>query len=366
MAKKQEISFDIDEVLTDLQKDTKAWAGTFKDLSAAITGMLGTVKSTVKTVEKKAKPTVASFDRLERLNSSDVTVTTTVDKLQGALETLRKAISGIGERIKTILKGIAAGKLPDFDWDFERTTKGLIAVMSGIAGIQSALKGDTSVAVWQGLFSASMAAAGSELENFMGILTRLSGAFTGLGTASERVWSVISTLWSGASLWFSDKLFAPIEKGTQETANAVLNSAAEAVSSAVNGISSALNAIEIKVPQWVPGLGGKTFGFNLPTVPVPQLARGAVLPANKPFLAMVGDQKHGTNIEAPLATIQEAVALVLDDQIAAITAGFEASVGVQKEILEAVLGIRIGDELIAAAGDRYRQKMAVARGGVYG
>ena len=41
----------------------------------------------------------------------------------------------------------------------------------------------------------------------------------------------------------------------------------------------------------------------------------AVLPANKPFLAMAGDQKHGTNIEAPLSTIQEAVALVMDDQI---------------------------------------------------
>ena len=89
-----------------------------------------------------------------------------------------------------------------------------------------------------------------------------------------------------------------------------------------------------------------------------------MLPANKPFLAMVGDQRHGTNIEAPLTTIQEAVALVLDDQISAITAGFEASVGVQREILEAVLGIRIGDELIASANDRYRQKMAVARGGV--
>ena len=41
------------------------------------------------------------------------------------------------------------------------------------------------------------------------------------------------------------------------------------------------------------------------------LAQGAVLPPNQPFLAMVGDQKTGTNVETPLSTIEEAVANVL-------------------------------------------------------
>lgn len=44
---------------------------------------------------------------------------------------------------------------------------------------------------------------------------------------------------------------------------------------------------------------------------VPYLAQGAVLPANKPFLAVVGDQTNGTNVEAPLSTIKQAVAEVL-------------------------------------------------------
>ena len=44
---------------------------------------------------------------------------------------------------------------------------------------------------------------------------------------------------------------------------------------------------------------------------IPKLAKGAVLPANKPFLAMLGDQKNGTNVEAPLSTIEEAVENVL-------------------------------------------------------
>lgn len=45
----------------------------------------------------------------------------------------------------------------------------------------------------------------------------------------------------------------------------------------------------------------------LSTMEIPALAHGAVLPPNAPFLAMVGDQKHGTNIEAPLETIEQAL-----------------------------------------------------------
>jgi len=44
---------------------------------------------------------------------------------------------------------------------------------------------------------------------------------------------------------------------------------------------------------------------------IPELAEGAVLEPNKPFMAIVGDQKHGTNVEAPLDTIKQAVAEVI-------------------------------------------------------
>lgn len=51
----------------------------------------------------------------------------------------------------------------------------------------------------------------------------------------------------------------------------------------------------------------KTYGKGA----IPGLASGGVLPANKPFLALLGDQKNGTNIEAPLDTIKQGVAEVL-------------------------------------------------------
>ena len=42
----------------------------------------------------------------------------------------------------------------------------------------------------------------------------------------------------------------------------------------VNGIIGALNKIHVQAPDWIPGIGGKTFGFNLAEVPMPQFAKG--------------------------------------------------------------------------------------------
>jgi hypothetical protein len=78
----------------------------------------------------------------------------------------------------------------------------------------------------------------------------------------------------------------------------------------INWVVRGLNKISFDVPDWVPGIGGKTFGFNLDEVKfdrvkIPRLATGAVIPANREFLAVLGDQKHGTNIEAPAELIKQ-------------------------------------------------------------
>ena len=144
-----------------------------------------------------------------------------------------------------------------------------------------------------------------------------------------------------------------------------LNVLLTAMTGALNGVIRGINKLSFTAPDWVPGLGGETFGFHLKTVSTPQipyLARGAVLPANQPFLAMVGDQKHGTNIEAPLATIQEAVALVMNEQLSALMAGFDATVQELRQLRSTVSAIEVGDTVIGAAAQRYAQKMAVLKG----
>ena len=89
---------------------------------------------------------------------------------------------------------------------------------------------------------------------------------------------------------------------------------ANGVIKCINTIINALNKISFDIPSWVPLIGGQKFGFNIKQVAqvsIPRLAQGAVIPPNREFMAVLGDQKHGTNIEAPLDTIKQALAEVL-------------------------------------------------------
>jgi hypothetical protein len=140
--------------------------------------------------------------------------------------------------------------------------------------------------------------------------------------------------------------------------NRMLSAIASGITTAIN----ALNRLSITVPSWVPGIGGSRWGFNLSTVSAPQipyLAQGAVIPPNKEFMAVLGDQKHGTNIEAPLSTIQEAVATVMDDQLDALMAGFEAVVAA---INNKDMTVAIGDKEIGLAANRFNRRQAIVRG----
>ena len=89
----------------------------------------------------------------------------------------------------------------------------------------------------------------------------------------------------------------------------VIETVFDVVRTAVNVVIEAINKLSWKIPSWVPGVGGKTFGFDvdlIPEIDMPKLAQGAVIPPNHEFMAILGDQKQGTNIEAPLDTIVDA------------------------------------------------------------
>ena len=94
----------------------------------------------------------------------------------------------------------------------------------------------------------------------------------------------------------------------------LINGMINGVVAGINVVINALNSIKFDVPDWVPIWGGKHFGINLssltapqiPKLSIPRLATGAVIPPNREFLAVLGDQSQGTNIEAPLETIKQA------------------------------------------------------------
>ena len=120
-----------------------------------------------------------------------------------------------------------------------------------------------------------------------------------------------------SSVGGSGGFLGSLVKGAKNVVNGLIGmfeGMVNGVIKAVNAMIKALNKLSFDVPDWVPSIGGKKFGFNiktLNTVSIPRLAQGAVIPPNKEFLAMLGDQKHGTNIEAPLDTIKQALAEVL-------------------------------------------------------
>lgn len=182
---------------------------------------------------------------------------------------------------------------------------------------------------------------------------------------ASKVWDGIKQVWGNVSSWFKTKVLDPLSKGFKGVVNSIigfLNGMISGLCSGINAAVKAINKLNVTVPDWVPGIGGKKFGFNLKTISAPQipyLAKGAVIPPNAPFLAMLGDQKHGTNIEAPLATIEKAVENVLRRNSGISD---ERIVVLLSQILEAILGIEIDGEILSRAIDNYRRKEAVSRG----
>lgn len=123
-----------------------------------------------------------------------------------------------------------------------------------------------------------------------GIIQFIKGVFTGNWKSA---WEGVKKVFSG--IWNSIVIIA--------------ESAINAVIKGLNWLISKINTIKFTVPSWVPGVGGKSIGGHLSSlseVKLPRLATGAVIPPNKEFLAVLGDQKSGTNIETPLATMVDA------------------------------------------------------------
>ena len=134
---------------------------------------------------------------------------------------------------------------------------------------------------------------------------------------ASKVWNGVKSVWSSAASWFKSKVLDPLKNGFKFFGNGIISyyeGIANLAIKAVNKIIGAVNKIKFNIPDWVPVIGGKKWGFNINTVKevkLPRLADGAVFKGNDPYMAIVNDQKHGVNVESPLATIVEAMETAL-------------------------------------------------------
>lgn len=164
------------------------------------------------------------------------------------------------------------------------------------------------------------------------VIQPIKSVFTGLWdklkSGAKSVWDGITSVFIKIPNWFKDKfkqawegvknvfskggkIFTGIKEGIVSVFKTVVNGLIGGINKVVkipfDAINGMLNKIrDVKIMKWHPF--HDLWEQNPLAVPqIPKLAKGAVLKPNAPFLAMVGDQKNGTNIEAPLETIKQAL-----------------------------------------------------------
>ena len=127
---------------------------------------------------------------------------------------------------------------------------------------------------------------------------------TGVETALNAVKEKWESIWNGLKET-TVKVFEGIWGGIKGVINKILGgveSMANGVVRGINRLTSALSSINFDIPDWVPGIGGNSFGIDIPSIPdvsLPRLAQGGFVKANTPRLAMIGDNRNYGEIVAP-------------------------------------------------------------------
>lgn len=156
-----------------------------------------------------------------------------------------------------------------------------------------------------------------------GIVQFLTGVFTGNWS---KAWDGIKNIFKGTIDTMSAVIKTPLNMIIAAFENLV-----NRIGSGINKLIRGFNSIKWNVPDWVPGIGGKSLGFNIsqiPTIKLPRLAQGGWVAANNPQLAIVGDNTREGEIVSPESKIREQVELAL-----AKAGGFAQKVKLQLELL---------------------------------
>ena len=235
--------------------------------------------------------------------------------------------------------------------------KGLISLMTGTGGIMGGIKAIATAIGPGGVFVLAVGACiaigvllyknwdkikemAGKVWDWISNKTRrfvedIGNKLRGLATKMTTIWGNIkasahqkwNAIWSTVSGFVERIKNAIVDKftsakntvvdvfnGMRDAIRSVLNNIISVVNGAISKVNGVVSAIESAFsfgPWKVPTpFGSKTIGFKatFPRVPtVPYLAKGAVIPPRSEFLAVLGDQKQGNNIETPEALLRKIV-----------------------------------------------------------
>lgn len=205
-------------------------------ISTIISTVLNTIKTTFSTIFESIKNTVTTI-----FNAIKSTISTVINAISTTISTVLNTI-------KTTFSTV---------WNAIKTT---------VATVINAIK--------------------TTISNVMAtIQTGISTALNSIKTAWSNIWEGMKTtvinIFNG--IWNGIKgVINSIIGGIEKMANGVING--------INGMINAMNNLSFDVPDWVPGIGGETFGFNIGTIgtiSIPRLAKGGVV--DQATLAMIGE-----------------------------------------------------------------------------
>lgn len=242
----------------------------------------------------------------------------------GDWELAWQGIKEIADGAWSFIKDVVSGA-----WEIIKTaTKGALSIIKSIIGTAwNAIKALTST-IWNaikktlsGLWNSLKSTASTV---FNAIKTKVVGVWDSVKNKTSRTWESVATFVSNKveaiKNAITNKFNAARDavksafEGIVNFIKAPINQAISIVNNAVGMINNAIGGIESAFsfgPWTVPTpFGSKTIGFHA-TFPrigtIPYLASGAVIPPRSEFLAVLGDQKKGNNLEAPESLLRQIV-----------------------------------------------------------
>lgn len=273
---------------------------TFKAVSTAYKGATAAVKL-LRAAQLKTKISTVALTAQTRAHTFAMRASAAASKAAAVASKAFRAglafvTSPIGIAILAITALIAAGVWLYKNWD---TVKAKAAQLGAkISGIWTKI--NTAVTTAIAAISSRFPALGAVLS---GLWKSVQDVWGNIKAIFSNIIGFIDNVFSGnwSAAW--GKVVSIFGNVFGELAN-IAKAPINAVISVINMVLSKINEMKISIPDWVPGVGGKTLGFNIPQIPM--LATGGI--ATAPTLAMVGE---GGEPEAVLPLSK--LAQLLDD-----------------------------------------------------
>ncbi|MBQ5686809.1 MAG: phage tail tape measure protein [Ruminococcus sp.] len=233
--------------------------------------------------------------------------------IQLAWAGVKEFFSGIWDAIKNVFTAAAT-------WFKDKFEAAWNAIKEAWANVKSFFTG-----IWNGIKEAFSNVKTWFSDIFSGAWEAIKGVWNGVKDFFSGIWEDIKDVFSGVESWFK-KIF----QGAKDAVSTIFEGLVEIIKAPINLIIDGINAFirglnKIKIPDWVPGVGGKGLSFD----EIPKLAKGGVLARGQVGLL----EGSGAEAVVPLERNRAWIAAVAQDLKSALAAeGLGGMMGGRPEI----------------------------------